>query len=210
MNAQAWAVSITAAGVAIPDAGELVRRHLGLTEPPEYWSAPLYDRSPDPEARIGNADLLAATALGVRITSAALADFGAARASLNAVLDRLPPALSLEAADDAVLTWLGDALTGTALDANVAAKLLHRVRPRLVPPLDRTIVDWYARGTGNRSAGKLPNLLFAIRADLQAQENQASLMKLQQVIATENDGALVRTRLRLFDIALWMAAHRSR
>lgn len=204
-----WHAPLTAAGVAIPDAGTLIRRHLGLTYPPEAWAAPLFNTAPSTTTEISDADLLACTALGVRVNKSLLDTWVRARPILSLVLHELPPGTSLEDADDKTLSRICSAITLSGLEVSVAAKLLHRARPRLVPPIDRTVVDWYGLGLKDRSAGRLPALLGHLRTDLRRPENRASLTHLQRTIVAEHDGALAPTRLRLFDIALWMADHRS-
>lgn len=208
-NDDLWHAPLTAAGVAVPDAGTLIRRHLGLTSPPEAWAAPLFDSAPSMTTEISDADLLACTALGVRVNKALLDQWAKARQALSAFLYELPPSTSLEDADDKTLSRICTAVTMSGLEVSVAAKLLHRARPRLVPPIDRTIIDWYGLGLKDRSAGRLPALLGHLRTDLRRPENRASLTHLQRTIVAEYDGALAPTRLRLFDIALWMADHRS-
>ncbi len=201
-----WETPLTAAGLSIGDAGELVRRHLGMTSPPERWASPLYDVPARANNAITSDDLLATAALGVRITRATLASFSTAVPHLERALSRLPVELGVADASDDLLAEMHAALTCTELEPTTVAKLLHRARPRLVPPYDRAIADWYARGLGDRDAGRLPLLLHSIRDDLRDASNQASLLELQRLIATANDGALVPSRLRLLDIAVWMAA----
>jgi hypothetical protein len=203
-----WMVPLVAAGVAIDDAGELVRRHLGLSSPPESWAAPLYDERPSSRTSIEASDLLASAALGVRLTKSSLDAFAVAKPALDAALLRLPPDVGLEEAEDDLLGEIAYALTGASLEPTLAAKLLHRARPRLVPPYDRAISDWYSKALGSRDAGRLPELLSGIRADLREPMNSAGLRKLQELVAVEADGALVPTRLRIFDIAIWMSANK--
>jgi hypothetical protein len=203
-----WSVPLVAGGMRIEDAGELVRRHLGLSSPPETWAAPLFDeRPPTNRMSVETTDLLAAAALGVRITKSSLEGFAAAKPTLDAVVRRLPTDVGLDQADDALLAEVSEALTGTALEPTLTAKLLHRVRPRLVPPYDRAIADCYARAAGDRDAGRPPGLLARMRADLREPLNAVGLQTLQELIAVEGDGGLVPTRLRLFDIAIWMSAN---
>jgi len=66
--------------------------------------------------------------------------------------------------------------------------------------------DWYAHALGERGAGRPPELLHRLRADLRDPANHAGLTQVQHLIAVTGDGALVPSRLRLFDIAVWMAA----
>lgn len=202
-----WGVPLVAAGTRIEDAGGLVRRHLGLSSPAESWAAPLYDERPSSRSSVETSDLLAAAALGVRITKDSLAAFSLAKPRLDRALLRLPEDVGLDQADDALLVAVSDALTGSSLEPTLAAKLLHRVRPRLIPPYDRAISDWYARALGSRDAGRLPALLAHLRDDLRNPINTTGLRRLQALIAVEADGALVPTRLRLFDIAIWMSAN---
>lgn len=206
MCSSGWETPLTAAGRAITNAGDLVQRHLGMSDPQEHWAAPLYDNPARSSNELRDEDLLATAALGVRVTKSSLAGFARARPQLERALAQLPPGLSLAAADDVVIERIHTALTATELEPTTVAKLLHRARPRLVPPYDRATSDWYARGLSDRDAGRLPRLLHHIRDDLRQPSNAASLHTLQQLIATENDGALVPSRLRLFDVAVWMAA----
>lgn len=208
-NDDSWHAPLVAAGIEIPDAGMLIRRHLGLTLAPESWGAPLFDVAPSARCEITDADLLACGVLGVRINKSLLDAWPMARLALNAIVPELSSATSLEDADDVTLARICTAITASELDVSVAAKLLHRVRPRLVPPIDRTVIDWYGRALNDRAAGRLPAILGHLRSDLLRPDNRSSLIHLQHTIAAQYDGALAPTRLRLFDIALWMADHRS-
>jgi hypothetical protein len=206
-HGDAWECQVVAAGRRVPDAGLLVKRHLGLTAPAEVWGARYFDVPPSDRSTVTTEDLLAAAALGVRITRESLTAFEDARPVLDEALRRLPIALSLADADDAVIDTISEAVRGSGLEATVAAKLLHRLRPRLVPPFDRATTDWYSTGLGNREDGRPPRLFTHMRDDLARSDNRAALSKLQQTVSTTTDGGLVPSQLRLLDIAIWMAAH---
>lgn len=207
MDTDPWDLRLTAGGRVMPHAGLLVRRHLGLGPAPERWAASLYDRAPTLDATLTPQDLLAAGALGVRLTRDLLAAFDVARPALERSLADLPTDVSLAQADDLTLDRLSTALLAGPLEPTVAAKLLHRARPRLVPPYDRATSDWYAQALGDRDAGRLPQLLRHLRADLRDETNRVSLTQLQELLATTGDGGLVPSRLRLLDIAIWMTSH---
>ncbi|MDQ3431353.1 MAG: DUF6308 family protein [Actinomycetota bacterium] len=207
MNTIMWTAPLVAAGRPVDHAGELVRRHLGLSTPVEHWAAPLYDAPSKAPGVIDHDDLLATAALGVRITRQTLTQFHAALPALNAWLGELPADVSLADADDDLVDRVAAALSSSELEPTTTAKLLHRARPRLVPPYDRAVSDWYARALCDRGAGRPPTLLYRLRSDLANERNHDSLVRLQQLAAAASDGGLVRSRLRLFDIAVWMAAN---
>lgn len=202
-----WNTPLTIARMPIPDAGQLVRRHLGLWHPIERWASPLYDCIPRATGHVTDDDLLATAALGIRLTASTLQAFADERSALEARLAELPHDVGLADAEDDLLHEVASALTLTRLEPTTVSKLLHRARPRLVPPYDRAVTDWYVRGFGVRRAGQLPDLLTNMRADLRNPANSESLRQMQQMIATTRDGGLVPPRLRLLDIAVWMAAN---
>ncbi|TAK71129.1 MAG: hypothetical protein EPO13_01145 [Actinomycetota bacterium] len=201
-----WDAGLSAANTGLPDAGQLVRRYLGLTEPRETWAFRTYDASRRrSDGRVDDDDLLAASSLGARLTRRDLEHFDRCRDLVEARLAAIPTSTSLRDASNKQLTDVSDLLLGTDLEPTLLAKIVHRARPRLIPPYDRATSDLYAGATGRRAAGRLPDLLFAMRADLQIPANVRALTGFQQQIIAETDGGFVPSQLRIFDIAVWMS-----
>lgn len=87
-------------------------------------------------------------------------------------------------------------------------KVLHRLRPRLLPIDDRAVSRRYARAAG--TTGRLPfdALVAALRDDLRDPDNAAALDGTGGRLAADLAPAPVPTPLRLLDIAVWMAEGR--
>lgn len=86
---------------------------------------------------------------------------------------------------------------------SLLTKVLHRKRPALVPMIDRPLIDRYRPITGERSATPAwAPLLDALIADL-SNELNALLLAIFGVTVTGETGVAL-SRLRAFDIAVWM------
>lgn len=204
-------------GRTVPHAGALVRRYCGLPDSDgrvERWGYAVFDAVPSSASDAVDAiDLGAIAALGVRLSQSMLDAVLGSASALGSAIASIPPDLSLEDAGDADLEAVRRAFAdlshadGPLRDVPIAvtAKLLHRKRPRLVPPYDRSIADWYGDALGDRRSGKWPEILEVLRGDLTS--NRELLATWQTDLAVGLDGAVVPSRLRLLDIAVWMAAH---
>ena len=208
------------AGSAIPDAESLIRSFCGLPGPDGTaitWDYAYYDARPSaPGDDVTPEDVNAAAAFGFRVTRPVLEGFDRARPHIAAVLRELPSDLPFEDADDNVLETIERLFAGIVTDdessdlaipgsdRTIVGAVLHRKRPRLIPLYNRSIVDRYALAHKDKSQGRGVNLLRNMRTDLQDPRNAEALRAIQSRLAVDLDGRPVPSRLRLFDIALWM------
>ena len=199
---------LVAAGREIPDFEDRLRRYCGLPwsgGPPEVWAFEYFDRVPtgeDPNA-IDRVDVLAAGALHVGLSRDDLAFFTRHAGAIGAWLRAAPEDVPLHEATDAQLAHLCllPELGGPQL--SLLTKVLHRKRPALVPMIDRPLIDRYRPITGERSASAAwAPLLDALVADLTNESNALLLSILGVSVDTESRVTL--SRLRRFDIAVWM------
>lgn len=202
-------------GKPVARAAEFVRRHCGLPDSRgrvEHWGYAVFDAVPSTDGdTITAGDLGAVAALGVRLSQATLDTVLRSAPEVAAMIARLPRDLSLEHASDADLRLVDTTVSSLTADdgplqgvpITTVAKLVHRKRPRLVPPYDRSIGDWYGSALGDSRRGKWPGVMELLRDDLNL--GRAVLSTWQTDLALEMDGAVVPSRLRLLDIAVWMA-----
>lgn len=192
----------------VPDAADRIARYCGLEwsgGPPEVWAYPYFDAVITPSDEIVTVDVLACAALHPGLSRNDLTYFTACRSTLVSWLEVVPDDVSLAAADEATLARLRE-IPGMArgVGLSLLSKVLHRKRPKLVPMLDRDIVDWYRPVTGLRGAAAWPALVDALGADLADPANKKVLAGIQDYLADRLDGP-VPTALRLVDIAIWMS-----
>lgn len=206
------AMPIRAAGRDIPDALDRIRRYCGLPwsgGPPETWAYRYYDKIPTPSDNdVSPVDVLAAAALHPGLSRQDLAFFHERNAELGDWLDAVPPDVDLGAADDALLEHLSS-LVEIDAEASVTllTKVLHRKRPRLIPLLDRHVIDWYRPVTGERSAAKAWRpVLVAMRHDVSGDSGEL-LEGVTDVLRVEISDD-TPSNIRLIDIAVWMGAQR--
>jgi hypothetical protein len=216
---------LISAGSPIPDALTLIRRYCGLATGAsrELWGYEYFDARPSQaQDEVTPEDLSTTAALNMRFSRECLEGFMSARDIIRAGLAGLPADLSLESAGQAHLERIEDLMKGLCQgegpfgfripDATRAhvSKVLHRKRPRLIPLYDRLVSERYARGLNSKEAGRGVELLRAIRDDMADAGNRDVLARVQESLATELDGRVVPSRLRLFDIAIWMDGSRAR
>jgi hypothetical protein len=187
-----------------------VRRYCGLAwsgGAPEVWAYPYFDalpgRAEDNEIRA--TDVLSSAALHPGLSRSDLTFFAEEVGALSEVLRVLPPGVDLSDADEhtvARLVALPDRFRdrcGLAL----LSKVLHAKRPRLVPMLDRALVDWYRPTIGTRGEAAWVPLLGALRADLERSTNRMALASIAEQLSAELAGP-VPSDLRIVDICIWM------
>ncbi|WP_448071042.1 DUF6308 family protein [Georgenia yuyongxinii] len=197
------------AGRPMPAARDRIRRYCGLVwsgGPAETWAFRYYDAIPHAGPGIGPVDVLAAAAVHPGLSRADLAYFVDRAPEIADWLAQIPANATLVDVDSSVFesvlamaTWIeGPSLT-------LLSKVLHRVRPGLIPPVDRHMLDWYRHVTGERNArAAWPHLLHALRADVRA--GDAELMAIADEVEA---GTGVRlSGVRLIDIAVWMGTAR--
>lgn len=197
------------AGQAVPDAWDRVRRYCGCAwsgGPAEVWAFHYYDAIPSSGQRVEPLDVLAAGVLHPGVGRDALAFFHDAAPALEAWVTALPTGTDLPDAGDVVVDHLGTLRDWPDAPAlSLLTKVLHRVRPRLIPLLDREILDWYRPLTGERGASAAwPHLVRATAADVSA--NCETLSRMADDLLTET-GVRV-SALRILDIAIWMGGPR--
>ncbi len=193
---------------ALPHWCEDIRRYCGLSwpgGPPEVWAYPYFDAEPSaPDDVIRPADVLRAAALHPGLTRENLAYFIDHGPRLSTSLGSLPADVDLADAGPEVvarvqaLSELADPTTNLAL----ISKVLHIKRPRLVPMLDRTLVDHYRSRLQVRGATAWKPLVRALADDLRAPGNHAALISFSASVTDELE--TVPAALRLADIAIWM------
>ncbi len=203
-------------GWPVPRAAELVRVYCGLPDAHgrvQRWGYTVFDAVPSADGdTIDARDLGAVAALGVRLSQPVLDVVLGSAPAVAASIARIPRDLSLEGASDTELELVGTTISSLTADdgplptvpITTVAKLVHRKRPRLVPPYDRSIGDWYGSALGDNRRGRWPDVVRLLRDDLD--RNRSVLSTWQAELALELDGAVVPSRLRLLDIAVWMTA----
>lgn len=211
---------LVSAGTPIPQAFSLIRRYCGLPDEGgkrEVWGYEYFDARPSQaENEVTPEDVAATAALNVRFGRETLEGFLAARDVIRDALRGLPCDQSLEGASAGHVELIDDLLRGLcegegafaykipgAARAQVS-KVLHRKRPKLVPLYDRVVSERYAFGFGDKRFGRGKDLINAIRDDLRDESNSRVLRRIQAELAVEMDGRIVPSRLRMFDIAIWM------
>lgn len=188
--------ALVLAGRPLPNAADNLRRYVGLPWSrgrPEVWAYHYYDQMPDLEpTEVLPVDVLAAAALHPRLTQRDLSWFVEHRDELSDFLAALPDA-DLAGVDAAVLDCL-PTLADTGVELSLLTKVLHRKRPKLVPMLDRRLVDWYRLRLTVKGVAAWPELTRALAADLLS--NEPALEDLRKVAPLSN--------LRIADITIWM------
>lgn len=192
----------------VPDAEDRIRRYCGLPwsgGDAEVWAFHYADARPSSlDDDVTTDDVLTAAVMHPGLTRSDLEWFARRAAGLRETLAELPADLGLGRADDSVIRSLAQlprlGVEGTSL--SLVTKVLHRKRPRLVPMLDRALLDWYRPLIGQRGQAAWPALVEALRHDLQLSSNRCALVD----IATELLDLLpvVPTALRMLDIVIWM------
>jgi hypothetical protein len=200
------------AGRAIEDAEDHIRRYCGLAwsrGTPETWAYPYYDLPPaDPDpAHVNSSDVLRAAALHAGLSRANLAFFIENAAQLDSVLSGLPRSVDLSDADDSTISQivaLADLAEPGRAELSLITKVLHTKRRRLIPLLDRSLLDWYHPTISQRGAGAWAELVRAVHTDLSAPSNQTALDEIRLRLERDLASELIPSALRLADIAVWM------
>jgi hypothetical protein len=211
---------LVSAGTKIPDAYEHIRRYCGVRDRSgtrQVWGYEYFDARPTlAENEVTPEDVAATAALNMRFTRNSLEGFLDARDVIRHGLGSIPPDVSLEDASDELVGAIEDLMLGLCEGEGPFAfkipgagraqvsKVLHRKRPRLIPLYDRVISERYAFGLGEKRFGRGSDLLLSLREDLRLEQNAQALRSIQGSLVVELDGRIVPSRLRLFDIAIWM------
>ncbi|HZJ07582.1 MAG TPA: DUF6308 family protein [Nocardioidaceae bacterium] len=177
-----------------------LRRYVGLPwsgGKPEVWAYRYFDILPDPDpSDVLPQDVLAAAALHPKLTQRDLVWFVDQRDRLRDFLASTPND-DLADSNPERLDVLLD-FAGTGVELSLLTKVLHRKRPRLIPLLDRRLVDWYRFKLAARGAAAWPELTRALATDLAA--NRTALNELGELVPL--------THVRVADIAIWMEGQR--
>jgi hypothetical protein len=191
-------------------ADDLIRRYCGLAwsgGADETWAYRYFETISDAAAdRVTPTDVLVAAAIHPSLRRSDLSWFWDNRQACARVLREIPDGVDLaevSAGIVEVLQTLPERFGGE-FDVSLLTKVLHRKRPRLVPMLDRALVDRYRSGLPTRGRRAWPQLVAALRSDLHSPSNAALLGGIGESL--EQELAVVPSRLRLLDIAIWMEA----
>lgn len=196
---------------AVADAEDRVARYCGLEwtgGPSEVWAYPYFDAIVTRADEVEPVDVLACAALHPGLSRDDLKYFRDQRPVLASWLRRMPEDVDLGMADAATadeLRELPELARGVGL--SLLSKVLHRKRPRLMPMLDRDIVDWYRPVTGLRGVAAWAALVDALRSDLAMPVNAKILARMQTDLTGRVEGP-VPSALRLVDIAIWMGGRK--
>ncbi|MCC5952049.1 MAG: hypothetical protein JJU45_08125 [Acidimicrobiia bacterium] len=207
MDTAVEVIPITVGNRRITDGWDRLRRYCGLDwsgGPPETWAFQYFDVVDTiADDEITEVDLLAAGALHPGLGRSDLAFFREQGPRLGAWLRDIPRDTWLRDADDQLLAELALlAPWDGQVQLSLLTKVLHRKRPRLIPLLDRSIIDWYRPLTGQRrAAGVWGPLLGAMRENLNG-ENAVLLA----IIGVSLEKELPRplSHVRMLDIMVWM------
>jgi len=193
------------AGRLLTGARDKVRRYCGLAWSgggTETWAYRYYDAVETDPNRLDPVDVLTAASLHPGLSHRDLAYFAENVALVESWLSDVPMDLGLADADEGLIDLLAVPLGWPgAPTLTLLSKVLHRKRPKLIPLVDRHVLDWYRPVTGERTAvAAWRPLLKALREDVG--DNAAVLSALERDLHSE----LVSTPspLRLVDISLWM------
>ena len=202
--------ALAAGGRQVRDAEDLIERYCGLRwsgGDDETWAFRYFDLIPDSSPdEITPLDVVSCAALHPGLKRGDLAWFWDHRLQLRNALAEFPDDLDL-AGSPGSITQILQQLPATlpGVDLSLLSKVLHRKRPRLIPMLDRSLLNQYRDQLLGRGAQAWPDLVLAIQADLALQENRVILERVQDRLLR----ALAHTpsALRLLDIAVWMQPH---
>lgn len=200
------AIEIRAGGRMLTDNWALLARYCGIG-PPEHqetWAFAYYDSVPsrDPDD-VSPTDVLAAGSIHPGLTRPELAWFREHRRDLARWLDDVPDDIALAAAEPAVVRQVADiGRWGGPVAVPLLSKVLHRKRPRLIPPVDSHSLRWFAPVIGEDDWRRSwRRLLGALRDDIDI-TNYVLLNTLGAAVAVETFAR--PAALRVLDILLWM------
>jgi hypothetical protein len=203
---------LTLAGRELPNALDDVRRYCGLPwsgGPPEVWAYRYFDALPERQLDgvVRPFDVLATAALHPGLSRDDLVFFVEREGELSSLLRQLPSDVDIVEVDNSLRAALM-AISDVAREGRLSllSKVFHFKRPRLVPMLDRAVVDWYRPLTGLRGESSWTALIDHLRSDLRLPTNTHGLLDIQEDLARHLEEP--PSALRIADIALWMA-HRT-
>ncbi len=211
--------ALVLAGRRITNAWDRLARYCGLPwsgGPPETWAYRYYDALPSRDRdQIDALDVLASAALHPGLSRPDLAFFREEVHHLEGWL-RTVPDVPLHAADPETLQAVASLATwDLPVTLSLLTKVLHRKRPRLIPLIDRDVVDFYRPVTGERSVTSAwPGFLEALRHDLpvppthsSTQPHALNMLNLGFIgQALKRWGIVGLSDIRIADIVIWMGA----
>lgn len=192
----------------VDDPEDRVRRYCGLPwsgGAPEVWAWPYYDAIQTDPDRIGPVDVLSCAALHPGLSKSDLSFFLEERRELEGFVTVLPGNVDLSDAPQGVVDRVTELerLRGP-VSLSLLSKVFHRKRPRLVPILDKAIVDWYRPVTGKRGGAAWASIVGELRTDVAEPSNHSALEAVSNDVSAQL-GDSGPSLIRIADIAIWMA-----
>ena len=203
-------IVVKVGGRHIEGAWDRVARYCGLPwsgGDDETWAFRYYDSvSSPPDNIVRPEDVLATAALHPGLSRGDLTFFHQERRLIADWLDDLPTDVGIGECDADVAAHVAELATWEVpVSLPLLTKVLHRKRPRLIPLLDRHVIDWFRPVTGERNAkAAWVGILPSIRDDIRP-ANSISLRSMANAI--EEATSLRTSDLRVMDIIIWMGSH---
>lgn len=200
------------AGRWLTDPADRVRRYCGLDwsgGAAETWAFRYFDLVPtrDPDW-VEPIDVLACAALHPGLSRDELSYFDRGSGAFDEWLAHLPADVDLADADPELVARVAGLLfLSGPVGLSLLSKVAHHKRPRLVPMLDRAILERYRATTGMRGEPAWPGLVAAMQQDLADERTRPLVTE----TAAEIQGRTLSSApspLRVLDIAIWMEALR--
>ena len=170
----------------------------------ETWAFRYYDSifSP-PNNTVGPQDVLATAALHPGLRKSDLTFFHEERRFISSWLEDLPEEHGIGGCDGAVAAHVAQLATwDVPVSLQLLTKVLHRKRPKLIPLLDRHVIDWFRPVTGERTAAAAwPGILRSIRDDMDLLN---TIFLHSMATAVEEKTFEPLSALRVMDIIIWM------
>ncbi len=191
---------------------------LDYVDPRNGYAFPAYDRLvTNGAAVLVDGDLLAPALIGADVDRGRFALLREMLPALGGIASL--PAVSLEAASDAVVEQVADLFAvldeapyagkggPSAIRGTIISKVLHRKRPDLVPLYDSRIFESYtAPGGIERSTHRSWREFMALLCRQMRDDLQAESAAFDDLVGVAGDAGALLTRLRILDILVWRTA----
>ncbi len=197
--------SLVAGGRTIDDAWDHIRRYCGLVGPDgtrETWAFGFYDAIPVGEV-VGPVDVVTAAVMHPGLSRANLEFFDREFDTLNAWLAEIPRDVGLADASESLKDQVARVAEIAGDELALVTKVLHRHRPRLVPLVDRHILDRYRRSLPAKTESthvRVRVLLDRLADDLRTNDNRLRTFADLVALGTGTEPSPIR----LLDISIWM------
>ena len=169
------------------------------------WAFGYYDAIPvEHDSNVTPTDVVCTASLHPGLSRTDLEFFTRRQDDLAAWLDQVPPDLELWEGGEKTLAHL-DVLADFEPDVTLTllTKVLHRKRSKVVPLLDRHVIDWYRQPGDPRKINEAwPLVVRRIKDDLDMPATRSRLVKYCAEIKPFNNKPV--SVLRFMDIAIWM------